>query len=527
VSERVEGPLLGRATRIATVLAKHGLRERRSDEPLRERAKRLRAALEELGPTFAKLGQVLSTRPDLLPPEVIEELSTLQDRVPPLAEAEVVAVMEEELGVPWEDVFAEIDPEPIAAGTIAQVHGARLESGDRVVVKVQRPTARDEIMRDVGLLRLFAEKAGSRPAFRDLLDLPLVVEQLAESLQRELDFREEAGHIERLGRVLAPYQRLGVPSVYEQLSTSRLLVLQEIGGVPVREAPAGGARLEAARQLLDAYYLQILGEGFFHADPHPGNLLWWQDRVWFLDFGMVGEVEPRVRALVLLVLLAFWREDAAFLGELLVILAGEEAPADVDMAALEDDLARFIARFRVGSLRDLQLGPMLQGLTEIGLAHGIPAPASLALAGKAFAQVQLTVAELDPTLDPFAVFSRHVLRGLVDQALGGLDPQRALYEAQKLRLRLTRVVDAFERVTGARPGARLQVDFRGTLPLERRLDRLGRRLAVAGISGAALIASGVTAASNHVADWVPSTFGGVAAFFGGLLLLDVLRRRER
>ena len=147
------------------------------------------------------------------------------------------------------------------------------------------------------------------------------------------------------------------------------------------------------------------------------------------------------------------------------------------MAALEDDLARFVARFRVGSLRDLQLGPMLQGLTEIGVQHGIPAPASLALAGKAFAQVQLTVAELDPTLDPFAVFSRHVLRGLVDQALGGLDPQRALYEAQKLRLRLTRVVDAFERVTGARPGSRLQVDFRGTLPLERRLDRLGRRLA--------------------------------------------------
>ena len=526
MSERVEGPLLGRATRIATVLAKHGLRERRSDEPLRERAKRLRAALEELGPTFAKLGQVMSTRPDLLPPEVIEELATLQDRVQPLAEAEVVAVMEEELGVPWEDVFAEIDPEPIAAGTIAQVHGARLETGERVVVKVQRPRARDEIMRDVGLLRLFAEKAGHRPAFRDLLDLPVVVEQLSTSLERELDFREEARHIERLDRVLATYRRLGVPHVHERLSTPRLLVLDEIGGVPVREAPAGAARLEAARELLDGYYRQILGEGFFHADPHPGNLLWWQDRVWFLDFGMVGEVEPRIRALVLLVLLAFWREDAAFLGELLVILAGEDAPADVDMGALEDDLARFIAKFRVGSLRDLQLGPMLQGLTEIGLDHGIRAPASLALAGKAFAQVQLTVAELDPTLDPFTVFSRHVLRGLVDQAFAGLDPQRALYEAQKLRLRLTRLVDAFERVTGARPGPRLEVHFRGTQPLERRLDLLARRLALAGTTGAAIIASGVTAASSHAASWVPTTFGAVAGVFGALLLMDVLRRRR-
>src|SRR3989440_10385891 len=116
-----------------------------------------------------------------------------------------------------------------------------------------------------------------------------------------------------------------------------------MGGVRVREAPAGPERLEAARQLLDAYYLQILGEGFFHADPHPGNMLWWRDRVWVLDFGMVGEVEPRVRGLVLLVLLAFWREDAAFLGGLLVILAGDDAPVDVDLAALEGGLARFIA----------------------------------------------------------------------------------------------------------------------------------------------------------------------------------------
>ena len=159
-----EAPLLGRATRIARVLAKHGLQDRRSDEPLRARARRLREALEELGPTFAKLGQILSTRPDLLPPEVVEELAALQDRVQPLAEAEVVAVMEEELGVPWEDVFAEIDSEPLAAGTIAQVHAARLETGERVVVKVQRPTARDEIMRDLGLLRLFAEKAGVQEA---------------------------------------------------------------------------------------------------------------------------------------------------------------------------------------------------------------------------------------------------------------------------------------------------------------------------------------------------------------------------
>src|SRR5919197_858127 len=152
------GRLLGRATEIGRLLARFGLESRKA-ESMAARAKRLRGALEQLGPTFAKLGQILSTRPDLIPPELAEELAKLQDRVAPLSEEEVVHVMEQELRVPWEDVFASIEPEPLAAGTIGQVHVATLETGERVVVKVQRPRARDEIMRDLALLELFAEKA--------------------------------------------------------------------------------------------------------------------------------------------------------------------------------------------------------------------------------------------------------------------------------------------------------------------------------------------------------------------------------
>src|SRR5919198_3530988 len=208
----VEGQLLGRAVRIGKVLAKYGLRERAGDRALTERAESLRLALEELGPTFAKLGQILSTRPDLLPPEFVAELEKLQDDVPPLTEAEVVLVMEEELGVPWEDVFESIEPEPLAAGTIGQVHRATLEGGARVVVKVQRPGAAEEIERDLGLLALFAEKAEGREALRGLVDVPAVVEHLSSSLRRELDFREEAANIERMREVLASYPRLAVPA---------------------------------------------------------------------------------------------------------------------------------------------------------------------------------------------------------------------------------------------------------------------------------------------------------------------------
>src|SRR5260370_35911711 len=158
---------MGRATRLGAGMAKHGVRYLfsrggKGEDNLRAHARQLREALEELGPTFAKLGQVLSTRPDLLPPEFIEELSALQDHVPPLTEQDVVQGMEQELGVPWEDVFDRIEPPPVAAGTIAQVHQAALADGSRVVVKVQRPSAEGDLMRDLGLFQLFADKTEDR-----------------------------------------------------------------------------------------------------------------------------------------------------------------------------------------------------------------------------------------------------------------------------------------------------------------------------------------------------------------------------
>jgi hypothetical protein len=192
--------LLGRAAEIGRVFARHGLRE---DRPAADRARRLREALEELGPTFAKLGQILSTRPDLLPPEFISELARLQDDMPPISQAEVVAVLEGELGVPWEDAFAHIDATPLAAGTIAQVHRATLPDGSAVVLKVQRPTAERQILEDLALLEMFAQKAGSRPAFERVVDLPAVFAYLSESLRRELDFSVEAASIERIRPLLA------------------------------------------------------------------------------------------------------------------------------------------------------------------------------------------------------------------------------------------------------------------------------------------------------------------------------------
>ena len=489
----VEEELFARAARIGTIVGRFAMAERAAGHPLspQERAAHLRDALEELGPTFAKLGQILSTRPDLLPPEFVAELETLQDRVTPLTESEVVAVMEEELQVPWEDVFDSIDPEPLAAGTIGQVHRATLEDGERVVVKVQRPTARDEIARDLGLLELFAEKAASRPALRELIDIPVLATNLSESLRRELDFRQEAANIERMRQVLEPFDRLDVPRLHSELTTPRLLVMEEVQGVPIRQAPESEVRTAAARQLLEAYYRQVLQDGFFHADPHPGNLLWWNDKVYFLDLGMVGEVEPRLRELIVLLLLAFVRDDAQFLAEVMLMLADEQA-ADVDLEALQAEFAEFIDRFRSkGSLREIDIGGMLEAVAETAARHRIRLPAALALSGKAFGQMQLAVAELDPRLDAFSVIGSFLLRGFAEMARASADPQKLFYEAQKLKVRATRLIESVERIAGARPGPRLQIDFVGAEQIEAAIKHAARRVMIAGAVGAALAVVGV------------------------------------
>jgi len=529
----VEGPLLGRAPNIGRVMAKHGVSalfagtKGDKEETNRARASKMRAALDELGPTFAKLGQILSTRPDLLPPEFIQELATLQDNVTPLTEAEVVVVMEQELGVPWEDVFESIDPKPLAAGTIAQVHRATLETGERVVVKVQRPTAREDIMRDLGLLKMFAEKTEGRPAFKQVVDMGAVVQHLSESLQRELDFRREAANIDRMRGVLESYDRLDVPSVYHELSTSRFLVMEEIQGIAIRQAPEGPDRTEAARQLMESYYRQILTDGFFHADPHPGNLMWWQDRIYFLDFGMVGEVGPEVRQLLLLMLMAFWQEDVPFLADVVLMLTGEVQKPDLDIEAFRTELDSLMAKYRHMALSEIQMGPMLQEVTEIAIRHDVPLPASLTLTAKALAQMQLATAELDPTLDPFEVAGAFVMRDLGKRIRGQMDLKKMFYEGQKIRVRLVKLIESFETLAGSRAGPKLAVNFRGLDPLETAVRRAARRLSLALAAGGALVATAVTAASTHVAGWVPATLGSTSGVLILGLVVDLVRREPR
>jgi predicted unusual protein kinase regulating ubiquinone biosynthesis (AarF/ABC1/UbiB family) len=252
--------------------------------------------------------------------------------------------------------------------------------------------------------------------------------------------------------------------------------------------------------------------------------MWWNDKIYFLDFGMVGELGPDMRENLMLLLLAFWQEDVGFLTDVTLMLAGGSDRPDLDVERFREELGELTARYRNVSLKEIQLGPILQEMTEISIRHDVPLPASLALTGKALAQMQLATAELDPDLDPFEVAGQFLMRGVTGRVRERLNPQTLFYEGQKLKVRLTRLIEAFERLAGARPGPKLQVNFAAER-LENTVRRAGRRLAVGVVAGAALLGTAITASSTRVANWVPAVLGVVGAAFIVVLLADLLRRR--
>jgi ubiquinone biosynthesis protein len=494
--------LTTRSRDLIRIIRKHRLNEALREGPgdaeaRRSFAQHLRAALDEMGPAFAKIGQALSTRPDLLPPEFIEELATLQDHVSPLTEAQVVGVLETELGVPWEDVFESIDPKPLAAGTIAQVHRATLASGERVVVKVQRPNARVDIEQDLELLSAFARKAEKRAGITQLIDVAGVVDHLSTSLVRELDFRAEAASLTRMHDVLQAFPRLGVPTLYAELSTGRVLVMEEIEGLAIDAVPVGVARTEAARQLLESYFHQVIGVGFFHADPHPGNFVWRDDRLYFLDLGMVGEIDPPTRELLSLLLFALWRNDSGLLADVALMLAGGGPPVG---PGFEKELGELLRRYHDAPLAEISLGVVLQEMTQTALRHSVKLPASLVLSSKAMGQMQLAVAELDPTLDPVAVAGSFVSRLMLQRLRQEMDPRKLISEFVRLRMRATRLMEALEHVTAAQPGPGNGINLGCTRDVEKAIHHAGWRIAsglvLAGALGAGALRTSIRASGT-------------------------------
>ncbi|HJP77989.1 MAG TPA: AarF/UbiB family protein [Pseudonocardiaceae bacterium] len=375
----------------------------------------LRLALEEAGVVFVKLGQVLSTRPDLLPCPVVAELSSLQTQVPAAPWPSISALLAEELGAPIEDVFAEFDSEPLAAASIAQVHRARLHDGTEVVVKVQRPDIEPIVTRDLDIIRRWAARWQRRDGLlRDIGVLELA-EGFATALREELDFRVEARNLATVGEAMADESaRIMVPAVHPELSGKKVLVLQRLDGAPLGAADTSRLdRTKLARTLLDALLKQITIDGVFHADPHPGNIMLLADnRLGLLDFGSVGRLDAVARQRIGRLLFAVDSGDPHQLCD--ALLAVVQAPEDLDRARLQRAVTAFVSRhISPGAAPDLA---MFADLFRLLAGNKLSAPPELGAVFRAVTTLEGTLRQLSPGFDLVAESRRFV----GDQFMGNL-----------------------------------------------------------------------------------------------------------
>ncbi len=365
-------------------------------------AERMRLALEELGPSFVKLGQLLSTRPDVLPISYITEFTKLQDMVPAFSFEEVQNQIRAELQGETEDLFASFEQEPVAAASIAQVHRARLVSGEAVVVKVRRPGIVELVETDIDVLMGLAILAERHLPGSDIYDPVGLVREFARTIRREMDFAREGHTIEKFAGNFTGDRALYFPKVFWEKTAKGVLTLEYIDGIKVSDLPAlelaGLDRCLIARRGADAFLKMVLVHGIFHGDPHPGNVLILPDNViCLLDYGMVGRLDEQLKGYLIDLMLALIKRDV---DEVISQLSySGDLPDQLNVRALKRDLSEFIDSYYELPLQDIEVGRMLMEFIDIITTYHIKFQPDLMLLAKALVTVEGMGRELDPRFD--------------------------------------------------------------------------------------------------------------------------------
>ena len=420
-----DGPqrTLGRVTEIGRVATRHGfgyLLERRrvpEGEPDPDRGRRLREMFDELGPTFVKFGQLLSTRPDVVPPDIIVELRKLQDDVSPFPMEDVERVVHDELGLTVEQAFLDFDETPVAAASIGQVHRATLPNHAEVVVKVQRPNAARQIESDLKLMASAARVARERVRQLDFIDAGELVEEFGRSIRLELDYQQEARNAETFRRNFADDERIAVPRVWWRYTTGRLLTLDRLDGTHVRDLDLASwedeARRELAYTMTDAWMAMIFRHAFFHGDPHPSNLLHLDDgRLGLIDFGLAGRLTEMDMARLTRLFVDAATENVEALPRRLADL-GVRYPRERE-EELRSRLEELYYRYYGSRLSDIDpIEAIREGLTLI-YAMNLRLPTRFVILDKAIATLGSVAAEVYPDFNVFEV-ARPYARQLISE----------------------------------------------------------------------------------------------------------------
>src|SRR6266542_5540108 len=494
---------------------------------------KLRRACEELGTTFIKMGQILSTRPNLLPPGFAEELAKLQDGVAPVSFPEVQSVLRAELKCPLEEVFQSIEEKPLGSASIAQVHRARLVAGDDVVVKVQRPGIRKVIAVDLEIVGYLAALMENHLDGWKVHHPTAVVRQIAKTLEQEIDFTIEAAHLERFAFQFTNEPTIHVPRVYRELTTPLVLTMEYIDGIKASQLTeldlASYDRAEIARRIADLVMKQILVHGFFHADPHPGNIhILPGARICFLDFGMMGFLDQRGReAFADLVWGIVRRNEVSVANALLKLASADQEPP---RQGLESDVAEFMHQHFYRPVSELEFGRLITQLLQITTKHGLRIPADFFIMLKALSLMEGLVRRLNPQHDLItqaAPFLRQV-------RLSRMHPNKfveGLFEfgldfaemARELPSEFRRIFSQIK--TGE---ARLIFKHDGLDPLLHSWDRVSNRVSFAIVLAALIIGSSLMVHADIPPKWKGVPVIGligfvVAAVMGFWLLVSILR----
>lgn len=498
------------------------------------RAQRLRLVLEELGPTFIKLGQMLSTRTDLLAPEYIQELEKLQDRVPPFPFAQVKERIQMELGQPMEEIFTDFDPVPLAAASIGQVHRAVLSGGREVVVKVERPGTEQLLSTDIEILYDVARLVDRHGPWREIYRWEEMVEEFERTVREEIDFTREGRHAETFRQHFAGDAAVYFPAVYWDYTTRKVLTLEYVAGVkltsPEELLRAGIDGRLVARRLADAVLKQILLHGLFHGDPHPGNLAALPgDRVLFMDFGIVGRLNEQLKEQIGNLVLGLVRRSTPQ-----VLRAVENlgvVPPHVNREMLYRDVDALREKYYAVPLGEINLAESLEDVMSVAFRHRIRVPAQFTLLVKTLVTLDGVVTQLDPQLSivelarPFGrrLFARRFSpEGLQRLVIEHLEDYHQLFT--HLPRRLDRVLDQ-----AGRGELRIKTINPEMNRLLGRINAMVNRLVLGILLGSLIVGSSLVIGRGYTAFFgLPLAEVGFAA--GGLtalaLIVSILRSRR-
>ncbi len=545
---------LGRYRKIAQVLGRHGfgylidqlgltsllsLPRRLVRQPVADPLGgpvRLRQALTALGPTFVKLGQILSTRPDLLPPSFIDELDKLQDTVPPFPAEVAIATIEAELGRPLDTIFREFGRAPLAAASLGQVHAATLHDGARVVVKVQRPDIQQVVGLDLAILAELAALAQERTPLGEQYNLVELAWEFGATIRAELDYRREGRNAERFRENFAGRPIIHIPAIYWDYTSARVLTSERLFGVKINDvaglAAAGIDRRRLAQRCVEIILQEIFDDGFFHADPHPGNFFALPGEViGAVDFGQVVALDHELTSNLVLLLVALTRDDAPAALRAMQRL-GMLAPREIT-PALQRDMTRFMERFVGRPLEELSARETGEELLALAQRHRLRMPAPLALLLKTIVMMEGIGLQLDPQLDIFAIARPYATRALADLASPEAAARRAIEQVRELSEIARALPHQLGQVLQQLADGDLRVQMRDleTRRLAAALALAGTRVALALTLMGFVLALGMLGIAVGVGGWggllplLLAVFGGLAVIFTGLALLVSIVRR--